>query len=259
MTSAPHALEPATRDPRKLRRTAWVLILVMIVGGALVNRAYQRFTAEKAADDRPAFVGRLGKEKDLRVVRQDGSQAALLDLSGKVVVLHPVSAEQPEVAARPVEVMQRLRDHYEANENVVFVSLVLDPGPPETVAGVLAKTAGGMSAELPKWWVASTEPGIVHKFVKQEFKSAVMPHQQDGRWVFDTSIVLMDRNRHIRRGVVPQERGGPPYVATFDFDQAAAWDAKGVKTGTDRTNAEELEALLVRTIDRLLEEPIEKP
>ena len=59
--------------------------------------------------------------------------------------------------------------------------------------------------------------------------------------------------------MVPQKRGGPPFIATFDFDQAAEWDAAGKKTGTERSNQAELEALLETTINTLLAEPAEKP
>ena len=59
--------------------------------------------------------------------------------------------------------------------------------------------------------------------------------------------------------MVPQKQGGPPFVATFDFQQAAAWDAQGAKTGTDRNNVGELEHLLNRTIDKLLVEQLGKP
>ncbi len=69
--------------------------------------------------------------------------------------------------------------------------------------------------------------------------------------------MLIDRAGHVRRAVVPQQRGGQPYVATFDFDQAARWDEEGKKTGTDRNNAAELELLLGKTIDALLTEPID--
>ena len=62
----------------------------------------------------------------------------------------------------------------------------------------------------------------------------------------------MIKPRRIRRAVVPQQRGGPPYVADFDFDEAAGFDARGVKTGNDRTNVRQLEFLLETTIDTLL-------
>ena len=58
---------------------------------------------------------------------------------------------------------------------------------------------------------------------------------------------------------MPQQRGGPPYVADFDFDEAAGFDARGVKTGNDRTNVRQLEFLLETTIDTLLAEPAESP
>ncbi len=73
--------------------------------------------------------------------------------------------------------------------------------------------------------------------------------------MFDTSIVLIDRNGHLRRAVVPQKQGGPPYIATIDFDQAANWDAENKLTNTGRSNEVELELLLEKAIDTLLAEP----
>jgi hypothetical protein len=64
--------------------------------------------------------------------------------------------------------------------------------------------------------------------------------------------VLVDRNLKLRKAIVPQKRGGSSYVAPFDFDQAAKWDAKGVKTGTNQSNVDELKLLLENTIDYLM-------
>ncbi len=102
---------------------------------------------------------------------------------------------------------------------------------------------------LPQWWLAANDAPTTHKFIKTELRANIFPHQKDGGWIHDSAIVLIDRNGHVRRAVVPQ-------VATFDFDQAARWDEEGKKTGTDRSNAEELELLLAKTIDELLAEPI---
>ena len=109
--------------------------------------------------------------------------------------------------------------------------------------------------KLPQWWLGGNEPKTLHKFIKNELKATTYPNETTGKWDYDAAIVLIDKNGHIRRAVVPQKQGGPPFIATFDFEQAAAWDAKGAKTGTDHTNAEELEFLLNTTIDKLLAEP----
>jgi len=75
MPADPTPLEPAIRDPRKLRRTAWVLLVVMLLGGVMIHLAYQSWSKKQSVDLRPAFVTRITKEKDLRVLRQDGAQA----------------------------------------------------------------------------------------------------------------------------------------------------------------------------------------
>lgn len=249
-------LEPVVPDPRKLRRTAWILVGIMIVGGWLVLRSYEKFAETKSVDDRPAFVGRLtdNPDKDLRVIRQDGTEGGLQELMGRVSVIHTIAAGQSEDGLA-AGVMQRLAEHYAGQDDVSLVSLVVNPGAAENATATLGETAEALGAELPKWWVATTpDPVVVRKFVKKDFKAGIMPHEADGRWNYDSAIVLVDRDRHIRRAVVPQQRGGPQYTANFDFDQAAEWDGRGVKTGTERSNVAEMEVLLIKTIDRLLAE-----
>lgn len=259
MPPPPAKLEPVTPDPRKLRLTAFILVGVMIVGGWLVLQAYQRWTEQQIRDERPAFDGgRLTAEKDLPLIRQDGTRAGLFDLAGKISIIQTISSAAPESSARTVEVMKRLSARYADQADLVLVSLVLDPGPAETAKSTLAAAAEPMGAKLPQWWVATTDPAILHKYVKKELKASVFPQLQAGKWNHDTSIVVIDRNRHIRRPVVHQKRGGAPYVGPFDFDQAASWDERGVKSGTDRTNTEELELLLIKTIDELLAESVKK-
>ena len=88
----------------------------------------------------------------------------------------------------------------------------------------------------------------------------MLPHEEGGKWVYDGSLVLIYRNRHVRRAVVPKVKIGEPgvvssnQVVTFDFGQAAAWDEKGLMTGTDLSNVERMEELLGETIATLLAE-----
>jgi hypothetical protein len=257
MPAAPTPLEPAVRDPRKLRRTAWFLVGLMVGGGLMIHFAYQKSSKRQDEDARPSIVARIAKEKDLRVLRQDGAQVDLLQNEGKVWVAAAVSASQLETSARTLAVMKRLAEKYAAREDFVLVCLVIDSGDREKLDTLLTETATKIGANLPQWWVVSQRQEELHKFVKNEFKLAQFPHQENGKWVFDTSLVLVDRNRHVRQAVIPQKQGGPPFVARFDFDQAAGWDAKGIKSGTERTNAEELELRLIETIETVFAEPKE--
>lgn len=249
-------LEPAIRDPKKLRNTALILVAIMVLGGWLVLKAYENWSQGKAQDDRPAVIYRITPERDLRMLRQDGKTVDLVNLRGKVVVLNVISQSDPQAAERSLAVMKRIAAARDATQDLNLVTLLLDPAPSAELIGKLADTATTHGMKLPQWWAGSNEPATLHKFIKNELKATLYPNLKEGRWQYDSSIVLIDRNGHIRRAVVPQKQGGPPFIATFDFEQAAEWDAKSVKTGTERNNVAELEYLLNQTIDKLLAEPI---
>jgi cytochrome oxidase Cu insertion factor (SCO1/SenC/PrrC family) len=260
--SLPQDLEPAVRDPKKLKRTAWILVAIMVIGGALILKAYEMWSAKQSADDRPAVIHRIQKERDLRMLRQDGKIVNLFDLRGKVLVLNVLSLRDPEAAERSMAVMKRLSTQRAGDQDFHLVSLVIDPTPAENLRDTLAKAAETHGLKLPQWWLGGNEPGTLHKFIKNELKASVYPNESGGKWNYDPALVLIDRNGHIRRAVVPKTRNGKPAkpsVVTFDFDQAAAWDSEGKKSGSELTNEAELELLLAKTIDKLLAETAEKP
>lgn len=251
------SLEPAIRDPKKLRNTALVLVAIIFLGGWLVLKAYGRWSIQQAPDDRPAIIYRITPERDLRMLRQDGKIVDVVNLRGKVIALNVTSLRDPQAAELSMAVMKRLAQRRAETQDFHLITLVVDPLPSEKLLASLAETSATNGIQLPQWWVGGNEPGTLHKFIKNELKATLYPNELKGKWEYDSSIVLIDKNGHIRRAVVPQKRGGPPFIATFDFEQAAAWDAKGVKTGTEHNNLEQLEILLNHTIDKLLAEPFQ--
>lgn len=252
------SMEPSIRDPKKLRNTALVLFAIMLVGGALILKAYEQWSVKQSQDDRPAVIYRITPERDLRMLRQDGKTVDLVDLRGKLIVLNVISLRDPQTAELSQAVMKRLAEARKTNSDLHLVTLVLDPMPPEKLLPTLTATAAAQGMTLPQWWLGSNEPKTLHKFIKNELKANIYPNEVNRKWEYDPAIVLIDKNGHVRRAVVPQKQGGPPFIATFDFDQAASWDGKGVKTGTEHSNSEQLEILLNHTIDKLLAEPYVK-
>ena len=248
------SLEPAIRDPKKLRNTALVLVAIIFLGGWLVLKAYDHWSRQQASDDRPAVIYRITPERDLRMMRQDGKIVDMVSLRGNVIALNVMSLRDPQAAALSMAAMKRLAESRAGTKGLNLVSLVIDPLPSEKLLASLAETSLAEGIKLPQWWLGGNEPKTLHKFIKNELKANVYPNEVDGKWRYDSSIVLIDKNGHIRRAVVPQKQGGPPFIATFDFEQAAAWDAKGAKTGTEHSNLEQLEILLNHTIDKLLAE-----
>jgi len=248
--------EPVTPDPKKLRRTALILGFIMIAGGFLILKAYEKMSFEAAKDNRPSFVTQISARKDLLFMRQDGERKEMLMLKGSVLVVQCLPKDQPDEVTTGV--MKRLEEKFEGREDFALVTLMLDPGKAEGLKEELGNFAKDLGAELPFWTVATNERETLHKFIKNEFKANMFPYQRDGEWTYDQSLVLIDKNRHVRRAVVPQKRGGAPYVAKFDFEQAAKWDADGIKTGTGFSNVDQLERLLVETVEILLKEKVKK-
>lgn len=254
------SLEPAIRDPKKLRNTALVLCGIIFLGGWLVLKAYDRWSLQQAGNDRPAVIYRITPERDLRMLRQDGKIVNLVDLRGKVIVVNVMSLRDPEAAKRSLDVMKRLAETQAETKNFNMVSLIIDPEPSEKLLTTLSETASANGMKLPLWWCGSNEPKTLHKFIKNELKATIYPNETNGKWVYDGSIVLIDKNGHIRRAVVPHTKNGKPYkadVVAFDFDQALKWDEEHQITGTTHSNIEELEILLNKTIDKLLAEPFQ--
>lgn len=247
--------EPVTPNPKKNYITAIILVAIMIVGGTVILKAYEKRTREGAKDDRPSLLTQISGTKDLTFIRQDGQVTDLVSLKGKVLVIQSLPQAQPDEIA--VRVMMRLSEQYSDNPDVALVTLVLDPGPAEKLQPQLEEVATSLGAELPQWTVGSNERETLHKFIKNEFKANRLPYEKDGAWKYDRSLVVIDRNRHVRRAVVPQINQ-KSYVVPFDFEQAEAWDADGIKSGTDLTNVAQMEVLLAKTIDQLLVEEMEE-
>lgn len=252
MALDPKTLEPAIRDPRKLRRTAFILVGIMIAGGIGILAAYNKVAKKQAYDPRPPIYGRLNE--NLAVVRQDGSAAGLLELDNCVWLACAVSVNQPDSWKRSREVMQRVQKKYAGNPTVRLVCITVDPEN-ETPA-VLARAAAETGAELPTWWFAGagadfTQKDLIRKYLKDKFKLGVMPSYSNGKWSYNPKVMVVDRNRHLRQG-----KNGRA-VVEFDFDAAASYDAKGLSSGSNKTNAELMEEVLIRTIEALLAEPHE--
>lgn len=250
--------EPVSVDPAKLRRTAWILVVIMVVGGFLILKAYEKMSVNQAKDNRPAIIHQIRKERDLTVIRQDGKTSSIFDLRGKVVAMHSISLDQPKRAQRSFEVMKRLSEEFADTPDVQLVTLVIDPPPPEQALSVLSSAASDFGMALPDWWLATTEKKTLHKFIRNELKTSVPPHKTEEGWQFDTSIYLIDRKGHLRRAVI-LVKDSRSRVVPFDFDQAAEWDAQDLDSGTDLTNEQQLEKLLRETIRLLLAEPATTP
>lgn len=249
-------LEPAVRDPRKLRRTALILVAIMIASAVGVTFAYLKYAESQAVIDTPAFKGRLDKAQVLKVWRQDESEGDLGSLEGDVYLIAPVLFSDPARWQHTRGVLERLAKRYADRPDFHLVCLTIDPEnePPKK----LAEYAKELGATLPQWWLAATREESTHKFLKTVLRMQIYPHRKDGKWEYDGSLVVIDRDRHIRQASIQGNKYSRRDVV-LDFEQAARWDAEGRTQGLEKSNVQTLEDVLVKTIDGLLAKPVTKP
>ena len=253
MRTPAEPLIPAERDPVKLRRTALTLVTLMIVSAVGIYIAYMKLAERQAANETPSFKGRI--EKNFKLWKQDGSEGSLAEMEGQVYVIAPVLFSKPDGWKNTRGVQERLAKRYADRKDFHILCLTVDPEgePPEKLA-VYAKELG---AELPQWWLGATREESVHKFLKNTLKMETIPHKKDGEWDYDGTLVVIDRDRHIRKGTVRTDKRAR-MDAPFNFEAAAKWDLDHPTEGDPNRVSRDLENLLVDVIDHVLAAPVTK-
>ena len=253
MRTPAEKLEPAVRDPRKLRITALILTTLMVISAVGVYIAYLKLSERQADVETPSFKGRI--EKNFKVWRQDESEGDFASMEGEVFVIAPVLFSEPERWVHTRGVLERLSKRYADRKDFHIVCLTIDPEnePPKK----LAEYAKDLGATLPQWWLGAAREESVHKFLKNILKMETIPYRKDGKWDYDGTLVVIDRDRHIRKGTVKMSKRSR-VDAKFDFEAAAAWGEKHPTDGDKERVSRDLENLLVSVIDHVLAQPVTK-
>lgn len=191
-------MEAAPRDPAKLRNTAFVLIVIAVVGGIIIMAAYLLNLRRQEASGRPPHVARL--ESNFAAVNHDKTAVGLGSLEGKVWLLTTVCLGQAERSVENIRVMQAVAAKYPAETDLHFVCLTIDPN--NDVPEKMAEFAKGLGlAEEPRWWFLAAGEEPTRGYLKDKLKFGAITEQTvDGKVVigFDSVLGLVDNNRNLR-------------------------------------------------------------
>lgn len=210
-------LEPADVDPVQLRKTAWKLVLVMVLGAAGILTAYQLKMRQKGEENpnRPPIVSMI--ERNFGAMNQKGDVVAIYDLKGKVWFAVPFSVNQPEENKYALDMMRELERHYADNEDVCFVLFSIDGADNGVEAEQLKKAAAEMKLTGPRTWLlTSGDTAKQRGFIKDHMMLGIVSQRKDGeeggKWKFPSQLALVDRGMHIRQ--------------RYDFKEAQKWQDK---------------------------------
>lgn len=207
MRSAAEGLEPAERDEKKLRKTAFLLVAFMVVGGILITMAYNKATREQAKDWRPSFSLGEMKSQRLDLMLADGTVVNTAEIEEDLWLFMQNSLRNGEVHEEREKALALLPKE---GVRVVEFFVDVDPNVPEERAKL---------AELPVeegHWRVAARAEVLDKFLKNTIKFGTVPHEKEGKWIYDNGVAILKRDR---------PDGGNPRVQIrgeiFDFDRAA--------------------------------------
>lgn len=193
-------LEPVERDPAKLRKTAFILTAVMLIGGVLVMADYLRTIRAQDATGRPAFEGRLNR--NFAAVGHDKKLVTVGELEGKVWLATAVVLAQKDKTAENIAALQKAATHFKDRDDLHFVVFTADPetDQPERMAAFAAEL--GLEND-PRWWFAAAGEEQMRGFLRTQLKLGATGFKEvEGGKVlmFPTVIRVVDRHRHLRGG-----------------------------------------------------------
>ena len=252
-------LEPAERDPKKLRATAIKLVIFMIVSGVILTFAYKRYQEETSDSRRPSFETRI-TEPDVELLTADGKERNLQDLQGNVTLVitlpkTPNPESQPSLDALR-EVMDAFKDETKKPRILVFVldGSNSDPG---GMSGVLAEY--GKEPEVLRVVADDDGKTSLRSFTKTKMRFNRVPTEKDGVFDYDTRLVLLDQNMFVR--------GIPGVTEGWDFETVAEMERKYEEAKKESPEEElnplpmttpKLREILIDSIKYLYENPDEK-
>lgn len=210
-------LEPAERDPKKLRATAIKLVLFIIFSGVVLTFAYNRYLKETSeASDRPSFLTKI-TEPEVELLTSDGELRNLQDLKGKVTLAIALPSDPPPESQPSLEALAEVMKAFEdREEKPTILAFVLDGSntEPQKMAEVLSEY--GSEPEVLR--VASNEDGksSLRSFLKAKMRFNRTPTEENGEFDYDTRLVLLDQHLHVR--------GHPGHSRGWDFEKVAGFE-----------------------------------
>jgi cytochrome oxidase Cu insertion factor (SCO1/SenC/PrrC family) len=251
-------MEPAEKNPAELRRTAFKLVGIMIIGAVVVLSAYFAKSKQKAEENegRPPITTKISR--NFAAKNHEDRLVATYDLEGKVWFAVPVCVSQLDENKHALGMMKEIADHYEGNDNLRFVAVAINGVDQGVNPDELKRAMGQLGIDDDRWWFLTTGDTKKQRgYIKDQLRLGIVSERPDkdpaGKWKFPSQIALIDREMHIRQRYDFRE--------AEQFEQAAREllkekpELKGVEKFKSALNAVyELKKTLFTNIDFVLSE-----
>lgn len=213
-------LEPAERNPVELRRTAYKLVGVMLIGAIAVLSAYIIKSRAQAKENkgRPPITSKV--TRNFAAKTQDDKLVGLYDLEGKVWFAVPICVSQLDENKHALAMMKEITAKYAGNDDLRFVAVSVEGVDQGVQPEDLKKAMTALGIDDPRWWFLTTgETKKQRGYLKDQLRLGLVTERPEGdpagKLKFPSQIALIDRNMHIRQ--------------RYDFREAREFEIKAEK------------------------------
>lgn len=203
--SAADGLEPAEVNPAQLRKTAFILVGMILIGAVAVTSSYIATTKKQKENSRPAFVNELKGHVKLQLA--DGTVKDTSDIEEDVWLYYQTSFEERDSHEEREKALALLPE--KGVKQVVFF-VDMDPNKDEDRAQMAT-----LESE-PGVWKVAAKAKVLEKYLKSGIRFGTIPHMKDGELIYDSSVALLKRDYPEGKNPRIHIRG-----EMFDFKKAA--------------------------------------
>lgn len=229
-------------------KTVLVLLAIILLSGLLIPKAYFKYVSSR--EFRPPFE--KGLTKNIELLDDQKGVISLSEFQGQIWIAYCTASAIPNTLAQ--EKIKSLRASFPAIQLKTCAFLV---DATETEGEKLKAYRTAHAATLTDSdRIVAANITVIQKYLKNEFRFALLPHLKDSVWTYDSDLILLDQ--------IPEENKGLPQAALchmrghFNFEKATALDQALTDDGKAPIYMNRLTQVLIDSVAYLLENPNEE-
>ena len=231
----------------------------MVLSGFLLNYAYLRYRDRTQDSERPSLLTKI-TEPEVELLTADGELRNLQELKGQVTLVMTLSMDPQEESRPSLEALSEVMESFQGAEQkpriLVFV-LDASNAEPEKMKSLLSEY--GEEPEVLRVVASEEGKSSLRSFLKAKMRFNITPTEKEGKFVYDSRIVLLDQHLHVR--------GWPGFSRGWDFERVARFERERSEALETHPESEVrplpmstplLRKMLIHSIKYLYENPDEK-
>jgi len=238
------------KKPSNITTTVLVLLGIIIASGVLIPMAYIRFMNSR--EFRPPFEKAL--TKNIQILDDLRGPTSLSEFEDSIWIAYCSSSQEGNENALIMEKVKALRARFPETElktAIFIVDATIEQK--EALAAYRAKFKDSLTEND---YVIAANVKVLQKYLKNEFRFALLPYEKEGTWLYDRDLIILDRlpaDANGNRPILSHMRGH------LDFAKAIELDQEAMKEGAKMAPYEmRLDQRLVDSIQYLIDNPHEE-